>query len=71
MLVPDEIGVRYRDISEVLAPGSGTYAISDNTLTLSYPDGRRKPLLFVLTPKLAEKADPDAIYMGKVWLTRR
>jgi len=70
MILPDEIGVGYRDISEVLGPGSGTYEIANNTLTLAYGDGRRKPILFILTPELAAKKDPDAIYMGKVWFKR-
>lgn len=70
MLLPDEIGVRYSDISQVLGPGSGTYEIADNTLLLSYSDGRRKPMLFILTPKLATQKSPDAIYLGKVWFKK-
>jgi len=70
MVLPDETGVTYRDISEVLGPGAGKYEIANNTLTLSYSDGRRKPMLFILTPKLASKQDPDAIYLAKVWLKK-
>ena len=70
MLLPDEIGVRYSDISQVLGPGAGTYEIANNTLTLSYSDGRRKPMLFILTPKLAAQQAPSAIYLGKVWFKR-
>jgi hypothetical protein len=70
MIVPDEIGVSYRDISQVLGPGSGTYEIVSNTLTLSYADGRRKPMLFILTPALAGAKDPVALYLGKVWFKR-
>ena len=70
MIMPDEVGVSYRDISEVLGPGSGTYAIANNTMTLSYADRRRKEMLFILTPKLAAKKDPDAIYIGKVWFKK-
>jgi hypothetical protein len=70
MILPDEIGVRYRDISEVLGPGAGTYEIANNTVTLSYGDGRRKPMLFILTPKLATQKTPDAIYLGKVWFRK-
>jgi hypothetical protein len=70
MILPAEIGVRYHDISEVLGPGAGTYAIANNTVTLSYSDGRRKPMLFILTPKLATQKTPDAIYLGKVWFRK-
>jgi len=69
-LAPDEVGVRYRDISEVLGPGSGSYDVADNTMTLSYADGRRKKTLFVLTPRLASSKEPDAIYLGKVWFKK-
>jgi hypothetical protein len=70
MILPQEVAVSYRDISEVLGPGSGTYAIANNTLTLAYTDGRRKVALFILTPELAAKKVPEAMYVSKVWLRK-
>ena len=65
-----EVGVKYGDISEVLGPGSGTYEVFSNTLVLSFADGRRKHILLALTPKLAAKKDPEAIYLDGVWLKK-
>ena len=70
MILPAEVGVSYHRIDEVIGPGSGTYEIADNTMVLSYSDRRRKPMLFILTPKLAAKKTPDAIYLGKVWFKK-
>ena len=69
-LVPDEIGVAYRDIAEVLHPGFGTYRISNNTLVLSYADRRRKPMLFLVAPRQPEGRDPAAVYVAGSWLKR-
>jgi hypothetical protein len=69
-LTATEYGVRHRDAAEVAHPGTGRYRAANHTLFLDYADGRRKRVLFVLTPDEAGSPRPAALYFG-AWCVRR
>lgn len=52
------------------AAGSGTYRIANNTITLSYRDGRTVPLSFVVMPFDAAQDHPKAILVDTYVLVR-
>jgi hypothetical protein len=54
--------VAYRGPST--SPGSGTYSIGNNTLTLNYADGRKVALSFFVFPVVAEGQQPTRIHVN-------
>jgi hypothetical protein len=52
------------------SPGSGTYRIANNTITLSYSDGRKIPLSFYIFSKNDEGQRPQVINVDTYRLVR-
>lgn len=71
-------GVTERGLGDVGAAtssrnsGSGSYRIADNTLELTYPDGRRERYTFFVNPETPNEKRPGLIYIdGRAYLLRQ